>query len=118
MRFCEVCGCYNAEKHHVVFRSQGGLDFELNYKYLCADHHKGNYSPHKNRYVDLCYKKQMQEKLFNIFVGDEYSVAEAAFLIDCKEKDVAKRLKAAPRTASGNYESETIVRALMGGKLY
>lgn len=117
-RVCAVCGRPYPEKHHIVFRKQGGLDFELNYKDLCVDHHRGNYSPHKNRYVDLCYKRQMQEELFNLFVGREYSISEVCMAIGCSEKEVQRRFKAAPKTPRGYYERETIVRVLMGGKLY
>lgn len=37
------------EKHHIVFKSQGGLDFDLNYKYLDSNSHRGNLGPHKNK---------------------------------------------------------------------
>ena len=38
MEICEVKGCNQpGQRHHIVFRSQGGLDFKLNYKYLCPD---------------------------------------------------------------------------------
>lgn len=117
-RVCEECGRPYPEKHHIVFRKQGGLDFELNFKDLCPDHHRGNKSPHKDRAVDLRYKKQMQESLFNIFVDHEYSIPEISMLLDCKAKDLEKRFKAAPKTPRGYYESETVVRVLMGGKLY
>lgn len=29
------------EKHNIVFKSQGGIDFELNYKYLYSEDHRG-----------------------------------------------------------------------------
>ncbi len=34
--YCEICGDY-ADVHHIVHRSEGGLDFKLNYKYLCKN---------------------------------------------------------------------------------
>ena len=50
MKICEVKGCNQpGQRHHIVFRSQGGLDFKLNYKYLCPEHHTGNESPQKER---------------------------------------------------------------------
>lgn len=115
---CEVCGRYYTEKHHIVFRKQGGLDYDLNFKDLCAEHHRGNKSPHKDRKIDLCYKRELQEKLFNIFVDYDYSIEEVSTLIGCKEKDLNKIFKIAQPNPSGRYESETVVRVLMGGKLY
>lgn len=118
MRVCEVCGSPHVERHHIVYRSQGGLDFELNYKDLCAEHHKGNYSPHMNRYVDLTYKRQLQEQLFSIFELPVYSVEEISKILGCKEKDLERRFKTAHINYNGYYDSETVVRVLMGGRLY
>ena len=114
----EVCGSPNAERHHIVFRSQGGLDFELNFKDLCAVDHKGDGSPHKDRRTDLKYKRELQEKLFNIFVDVEYSITEISEAIGCKKKDVERRFKTAWPNIRGNYDRETVVRVLMGGRLY
>lgn len=118
MKVCEVCGRPYPEKHHIVFRSQGGLDFDLNYKDLCAEHHKGKKSPHQDREVDLCYKRQMQEKLFSIFTGYDYSLSEISMLTGCKPNDLKRRFKAVQPNPRGYYESETVVRTLMGGRLY
>ena len=117
-RVCEVCGRPYPEKHHIVFRKQGGLDFELNFKYLCVDHHRGKDSPHMNRRIDLQYKYQMQKRLFSIFVGYDYSIQEISMALNCKQEDIERRFKAAQPNPRGYYESETVVRVLMGGKLY
>lgn len=118
MRVCEVCGSPHAERHHIVFRSQGGLDFELNFKDLCAVDHKGKKSPHMDRRIDLKYKRELQEKLFNIFVDVEYSIPEISEVIGCKQKDVERRFKEAMPNLRGCYDRETVVRVLMGGRLY
>lgn len=118
MGVCEVCGSPYIERHHIVFRSQGGLDFELNLKDLCVEDHKGNKSPHKDRRTDLKYKRELQEKLFNIFTEGEYSIPEISEAIGCKQKDVERRFKTVLLNHSGYYDSETVVRVLMGGRLY
>ena len=42
MQPCEVPGCnLPGQRHHIVFRSQGGLDIPMNFKYLCPEHHTG-----------------------------------------------------------------------------
>ena len=57
-------------KHHIVFRSQGGLDFPLNIVQLSYEQHEGNNGPHRNREFDLQLKKHLQDELFYIFSGE------------------------------------------------
>lgn len=119
MRQCEVEGCTcAAQRHHIVFRSQGGLDIELNYKDLCATHHNmSRQGPHQNREIDLKYKRELQDTYFEVFTKESYIISEIAELIGYNEDKLAKRFKAVPQIA-GRYKSEDIIRALMGGKLY
>ena len=50
MQSCEVPGCnLPGQRHHIVFRSQGGLDIPMNFKYLCPEHHTGKNNPHGSR---------------------------------------------------------------------
>ena len=114
MKCCEICGSPYVERHHIVFRSQGGLDFELNYKYLCPEHHKGN-----NR-IDLIYKWQLQNRLFELFTESYYSIDEISKLLGCKITDLERRFKTLqpdPKTLC-HYPREKVVRVLMGGRLY
>ena len=59
------------EKHHIVFKSQLGLDFELNYKYLTSEEHRGILGPHLNKSVDIAYKTEMEANLRRLLT-DEY----------------------------------------------
>lgn len=104
-------------KHHVVFRSQGGLDFELNYKYLSLEAHEGSAGPHLNRKVDLIYKKELQDKLENVFTEEIYTIEEIAKLLGRTKKYFEKHFKRVAQEA-GAYRREDIIRKLMGGKLY
>ena len=118
MEPCEVEGCRNlGQRHHIVFRSQGGLDIPMNFKYLCPDHHTGNDSPHKNKAIDLQYKLEEQEQLFKLFKEDSYTAKEIAELIGYDKARIAKRFRKVP-SRGGRYEREDIIRALMGGRLY
>lgn len=119
MRICEVEGCRcRGQRHHIVFRSQGGLDVEANYKYLCAEHHNvGRRSPHMSREVDVAYKIELQRKYYKLFGGRGYTAGEIAALLGCPKKVVEKRFRAVPNRA-GTYEKEDVIRALMGGRLY
>lgn len=84
------------EKHHIVFRSQGGLDFELNYKYLTPEQHKGDNGPHLNKKTDLKYKKELQEKLEKILDKNYYSIEELIELIGLKKRQAYKAFKKLP----------------------
>lgn len=118
MEPCEVLGCkLPGQKHHIVFRSQGGLDIPMNFKYLCPEHHTGKNSPHGNRAVDLKYKAEEQKKLFAIFTEETYTIKQIAELIGYDKKRLEKRF-AKVRSRAGSYEREDIIRALMGGRLY
>ena len=70
---CEICGA-KGDIHHIVYRGHGGLNFELNYKYLCKKHHRGIHGPHKNKIIDYKYKLEMQDKLCSIFIKTYYSI--------------------------------------------
>lgn len=106
---CEYPGCRKpGQKHHIVFRSQGGMNINVNYKYLCAEHHTGSKAAvHNNREYDLQLKREMQNRLFKIFNHDTYLIDEIA----------EKRFKTVSQM-SGRYKREDIVRHLMGDRLY
>lgn len=106
-------------KHHIVFRSQGGLDFDINYKYYKGyEDHEGPNGPHRNRAVDLMLKCDMQNELFVVF-GDkeEFAIEEIAKRLGRNTRYFEKKFKRVP-CKNGLYVKEDIVRKLMGGKLY
>lgn len=118
MEPCEVQGCrLPGQRHHIVFRSQGGLDIPVNFKYLCAEHHTGKESPHRNRTIDLMYKKQMQKRLFALFPEENYTIKQIAENIRYDKRRLERRFSKVTNRA-GLYTKEDIVRALMGGRLY
>lgn len=94
MQICEVEGCKcRGQRHHIVFRSQGGLDIDLNYKYLCAEHHNmGNCSPHMSREIDIGYKIELQRKFYRLFHEARYTIGEIAELLGCQKKTLEKYL--------------------------
>lgn len=122
-KYCEEClkkGIYtHGELHHVVFKSQSVLlkNINLNFKYLCPNHHKYGNGPHKNRYVDLTYKLEVQDKLFQLFSKEFYT-----------EKEIQHNLKTTPTTArkickklriyKDGYSSRELIQRLMGNRLY
>jgi len=104
------------ERHHIVFRSQGGLDFPLNYKYLTSEQHRGNDGPHMNRETDLKYKRELQENLFELLPNEYYTFTEVRKILGLK-KSQEKHFKTVPKRA-GYMAKEDIIRRLMGWRLY
>lgn len=107
-----------AELHHIVFRSQGGLNFKLNLIPLSIEEHKGDDGPHKNRQRDLELKQRLQEQLFEMFHRDElYTLKEIALKLGMREKTLYKPFKRVDMTA-GEYLGLNVVKRLMGGRFY
>ncbi len=106
-------------EHHIVFRSQKGLDFPLNLIKLTYEEHEGPGGPHHNKIVDNIYKKDLQDRLYKIFTGEGYTVEEIAKLLGRPKavKYFEKHFRYVP-SAAGVYKPEDIIRRLMGGKLY
>jgi hypothetical protein len=105
-------------KHHIVFRSQGGLNFDLNLIDLTYEQHEGPEGPHHNKLVDNILKKQLQDRLFEIFRDDKgYTIEQIAKALGKSAKYFEKHFRTVP-SAAGIYKPEDIVRKLMGGKIY
>lgn len=113
---CEVCG-KKAEIHHIVNRCQGGIDFDLNYKYLCSEHHRGENGPHKNWKIDLQYKLEMQENLCEILLKDFYNLEEISYILHINKNKTKKIMKHSKVYKEG-YKKEDIIFKLMGNELY
>ena len=113
---CEICG-KPADKHHIVYKSQGGIEFTLNFRYLCTQHHRGKLGPHKNRRLDLEYKLDMQRKLENILIKEFYSTGEIENLLKIN-KGIIKRLFKEYKISDKGYKKSDIIFKLMGRKRY
>ena len=112
MYTCEICG-KEADVHHIVHRSEGGFDIDINYKYLCAFHHRGKDGPHQNIFVDLQYKIEMQTKLYNILPKKYYSHKEISQILGLHNGSLKRLLKNLKRYKEG-YKKEDIIFTLMG----
>ncbi|BAH05769.1 hypothetical protein CKR_0718 [Clostridium kluyveri NBRC 12016] len=113
---CQICG-KPADKHHIVYRSQGGLDFPLNFKYLCSEHHRGKNGPHKNKKVDLEYKLEMQKQLEKLLCKKFYRLDELITLLQINKRILKKLFKDYKLYKEG-YKSIDIIYRLMGNKIY
>ena len=112
MYTCEICG-KEADVHHIVHRSEGGFDIDINYKYLCAFHHRGKDGPHQNIFVDLQDKIEMQTKLYNILPKKYYSPKEISQILGLHNGSLKRLLKNLKRYKEG-YKKEDIIFTLMG----
>ena len=112
---CEVCG-KKAEIHHVVNRCQGGIDFNLNYRYLCSEHHRGENGPHENWRTDLQYKLEMQESLWGILDKDFYNIDEISDALHINKSKTKKIIRSC-RAYKEGYKKEDIIYKLMGNKI-
>jgi hypothetical protein len=113
---CEICG-READKHHIVHRCEGGLDFPLNFKYLCKEHHRGRKGPHKNHNIDMQYKVELQNKLQSVLEKEYYLIDDLEFLLDIKGR-ILKRLLKDCRLYKEGYRASDIIFKLMGSRVY
>lgn len=116
MNYCIVCG-KPGERHHIVYKNQGGFDIPINYVYLCHYHHREEEGPHKNREVDLFYKKKMQSSIMNILNKDYYSIEEIADIFKFNPVQ-AKVLSSRVRKYKKGCRRIEIIKIIMGGKIY
>ncbi|MGG7178864.1 HNH endonuclease signature motif containing protein [Clostridium paraputrificum] len=116
MFFCEICN-EKADIHHIVHRCEGGFDIELNYKYLCEKHHRGKDGPHHSIEVDIKYKIQLQNKLYEILPKDYYSFKELGVILNVS-LNTLKRITRNIKIFKEGYKKDDIVLAIMGGTLY
>lgn len=104
------------EKHHIVFKKQGGLDFELNYKRLSSEDHRGTYGPHLNRKVDMAYKIEMEAQLRKILDKEYYNIKELIDLLGLKERQANKAFRKLLKI--NGISREDAIKRLMGGRFY
>lgn len=113
---CEVCNA-RGDIHHIVHRREGGLNFKLNYKYLCIPHHRGIHGPHRNKIIDYTYKLEMQNILHDTFSNTYYSLDEINNLL---KLSISSRKKIAHNVHlyKEGYKNIELIHFLMGGRFY
>ena len=116
MLSCEICNA-PADIHHIVHRSEGGFDIELNYKYLCPYHHRGKYGPHHSKEIDLRYKIDLQNKLYEILTKDYYYFKELSQILNI-QNNTLKRITKDLKLYKEGYKKSDIIFKIMGNKFY
>jgi len=105
------------ERHHIIFKSSGGLDFHLNYIYLSPEKHRGESGPHKNRNIDLKYKERLESNLRQLLTKSYYEVDELIERLLLNEKQACKAFKKVERDIEG-ISRENVIKRLLGGRYY
>ena len=105
------------ECHHKIFKSQGGLDFEINYKYLTSEDHRGNSGPHQNKKTDLIYKREVERDLRKVLIDKHYTKEELIEILGLNVKQAHKAFSKVRNTSQGMYR-EDIIKRLLGGRYY
>ena len=109
---------WGIHKHHIVFRSQGGLDFDLNMIELTQEEHEGNHGPHQSRARDLELKRGLQEQLSELFPeGETFDIDTISRKLGRTRRYFEKYFKKVPNMA-GMYPGFEVVKRLMGGRMY
>lgn len=60
---------FGMHRHHIVFKSHGGLDFKLNMIGLTQEEHEGDKGPHRDRERDLELKRGLQATAYGAVPG-------------------------------------------------
>lgn len=117
---CFVCGSFNTELHHIVFRSQNKQleNCVLNHIRLCPEYHRGTNGVHgkKGHKLDKVLKLHFQNTLEIVFFKELLTREEIKEVLDISDKPLNRLLKPLV-LQKGKYVREDIIRACMGGKL-
>lgn len=120
-QLCERCGRNSGiEIHHIIFRShlKAMANIKINFKYLCSEcHRNSNVSPHRNREVDLQYKRELQEKLIKLFTEEYYTEVKIRKKLDTTQTEVRKLVSKLNVYKEG-YKSQDLIFRMMGYKNY
>ncbi|MGL4848545.1 MAG: HNH endonuclease signature motif containing protein [Clostridium sp.] len=116
MYFCQVCN-KPADIHHIVHRSEGGFELDINYMYLCQEHHRGKNGPHHKLEKDIEYKIHLQKKLYALLTKSFYSIKELIIVLNAS-KNTIKRVTKNLKLYKEGYKKDHIIFSLMGNSYY
>ena len=121
--YCEEClkeSIYKrGQLHHIIHRSSSSVmkNININFKYLCLEHHTGSKGVHHNSEKDRQYKEELQLKLQLLFNKEFYDFKEIKELLDCSDNSVKAITKTLVRKKDG-YRAEDLIRRMLGDRLY
>lgn len=88
---CYVCGCQTSlEAHHVKFRGNSGRGGWRNIRFLCSEHHRGNYSPHQNETLRKEIEALHEELYGPHYFCDKYDLFKLGLIPNTDDKSFEK----------------------------
>ena len=123
MSYCEEClkeGIYkNGQLHHIAHRSTSPCmkHVEINFKYLCLDHHTGAKGVHHHPEIDRQYKQELELKLKLIFTKEFYTYGDIKEILKTSDNSTKAITKTLFRHKEG-YKTEDLIRHMLGGHSY
>ncbi|MBZ4662790.1 MAG: hypothetical protein JG776_472 [Caloramator sp.] len=117
---CGLCGRQGYDLHHIVRRSQGGMDIELNLIYVCRECHT---QIHAKKNIEKMLKRQLKNKLEKLILRNKhYNIEEISQICGIEIEKIEKAMQKAIlkwEFVDGvtKAKGEEIIRWLMGGKL-
>lgn len=115
MNRCRVCG-NPGEKHHIIHKDEGGLEYPLNLIYLCEMHHRGPHGPHRDEKVDRAYKLSLQTSLKNRLAKSYYQEDKLRSLLKLS-RSLTRTLVRTLKIHKEGYRNDEIIDFLMSGNL-
>ena len=116
-RYCKVCGTTQGiEYHHRIYRSHNPnlVNCKLNLVDLCYIHHRDHKKGvHHNKELDQKLKKELQDKLEELFINDYLTREEINEILQISEKALNRLLKTL-QINDRVYVKEDVIRAIMG----
>lgn len=116
MSNCIICG-EKADRHHIIHRSENGLDAPINIIYLCPKHHRGPHGVHNNPELDLQFKIDFQKQLEELFNKRYYTSDEIREMAGLRYSQI-KKFEKSNRLHKYGYDRNDIIFYLMGGNTY
>ena len=115
---CEVCGKKATQIHHRVFRSKvhALVKCESNYCHLCTDCHVKVHSRDGHE-LDIKLKLELQNKLEILFDKEYLTEQDVNDVLKISNSALKSLLKPLKREKEG-YERISVIRQIMGGRLY
>jgi len=104
----------NGDKHHIIHKEEGGLEYPLNTLYLCEEHHRGPTGPHKDPVKDRQYKKALYDALASLFTKEHYELQDIRTMAKLSSS-LARTLRKTLKRQKEGYRTMDILDFLMSG---
>lgn len=120
-RCCKECGATSGiEQHHIIFRSElrALQHCNLNYTYLCQDHHRGEHGVHdKNEPLNLKLKLEFQNTLEFLFAKEYLTKEEINDVLKISNYYLDILLEPLKKYDNTKYHRDDVIKRCMAGRI-